>query len=233
MKKQFAVTANVTRFDRAVNALLNAPAGVDRFLLLYGSVGLGKTETALHWKNTACPHAVFLRIKKAMTTRWLLEELVAELGLPPAKRASDLFQQAVGELLGSDRPLILDEIDYVAGKSVLIETLRDIGDMAGNPLILIGMPEAPGIFARFPALNRRISQVVPFQGLGTDDVSAVLQQICDVPIAVDAVDAIHKAHKPCTCAQLYRWAQACEHIHRQRKLETDTPVTADMLAKRG
>lgn len=233
MKKQFAITGNVQRFLHGVNALLASPAGVDRFMLAYGNVGLGKTESSLWWKNTECPQAVFLRIKKAMTVRWLLEELVAELGLPPAKRSSDLFQQAVGELLGTDRPLILDEIDYVAGKTVLIETLRDIGDMTGSPIILIGMPEAPGIFTRFPALHRRISQTVPFQGLSTDDVNHVLSQICEVPVAVDAVEAIHKAAKPCTVAQLYRWAQACEVIHRQRKIDKDKPVTATLLQKKG
>ncbi len=232
MKKDFAVTANVKRYLSAAEALISAPPGIDRYMLTYGHCGLGKTETSMWWKNTCHPEAVFLRIKKAMTTKWLLKELVAEMDIPPAKSIDELLQQAVGELMGSNRPVILDEIDYVAGKSVLIETLRDIGDLSGAPIILIGMPEAPGIFSKFHALSRRITQIVPFNGLDIQDVRAVLDQICEVPVADDAVEAIHKAGRPCTCAQLYRWAQACEHIHKARKLDPGQAVNADMLQKR-
>ncbi len=233
MRKQFAITANVKRYLAAVNTLLASPPGVDKFMLVYGHVGLGKTESSIWWKNTQCPDAVFIRIKKAMTTAWLLQELVAELGLPPQSRTSDLFHQVVGELLGSNRPLILDEIDYVAGKTVLIETLRDIGDMAGTPVVLIGMPEAPGVFSRFPALQRRISQVVQFDGLHLEDVRAVLDQICEVPVADCAAKAIHGAGKLTTVAQLYRWAQTCEILHRSKKLAPEQPVTAELLQRKG
>ena len=235
MKKDFAVTANVKRYLSAAEALISAPPGIDRYMLTYGHCGLGKTETNVFWKNTVRPDAVFIRIKKAMNVKWLLTELVEELGMPPAKSTMDLFKQAVGELIGTDRPVIFDEVDYVAGKTLLIQTLADIGDMSGAPILLIGMPSAPDAFARYEALSRRITQIVPFESLTVQDVRAVLDQICEVPIGDDAVEAIHKApkgNKPCTCAQLYRWAQACEHIHKARKLDPGQAVNADMLQKR-
>ena len=121
---------------------------------------------------------------------WLLGEIVVELGLVPEKRTSDLFHQAVGELMGTDRTLIFDEIDYVAEKRTLVETIRDIGDMAGTPIILIGMPWAPEKLKRFPALWRRISQVVPYHGLTAADVRLVMDQICEVAVDDSAVAAI-------------------------------------------
>lgn len=226
MKKRFAETQNVQRYLVAVNRMLASPPGIDKFMLVHGEVGLGKTETNLWWKNNHSPQSAFIRIKKAMGVRWLLGEIVAELGLVPEKRTEDLFHQIVGELMGTDRTLIFDEIDYVAEKRTLVETIRDIGDMAGTPIILIGMPWAPDKLKRFPALWRRISQVVPYHGLTADDVRLVMDQICEVGVDDSAVAAIAGSVKAVTTASLYRWAQACESVARARKVEV---VTAEHL----
>jgi len=229
VKKRFAETENVQRYVVAVNRMVASPPGIDKFMLVHGEVGLGKTETSLWWKNTHSPQSAFIRIKKAMSVRWLLEEIVAELGLVPERRTSDLFHQAVGELLGTNRALIFDEVDYVADKRTLVETIRDIGDMAGTPIILIGMPWAPEKLKRFPALWRRISQTVPYHGLTANDVRLVLDQICEVPVADDAVAAIAASAKTTTTASLYRWAQACESVARARKV--DVVTAAHLTAK--
>jgi hypothetical protein len=52
--------------------------------------------------------------KEVMSGRWLLEEIVAELGESPAYRTSDLFRQCVEQLLSRPRTLIIDEVDYLA-----------------------------------------------------------------------------------------------------------------------
>lgn len=229
MKKQFAETQNVQRYLVAVNRMLASPPGIDKFMLVHGEVGLGKTETNLWWKNTMSPQSAFIRIKKAMGVRWLLEEIVVELGLVHEKRTSDLFHQVVGELIGTNRALIFDEIDYVADKRTLVETIRDIGDMAGTPIILVGMPWAPEKLKRFPALWRRISQIVPYHGLTEADVRLVLDQICEVAVDDSAVAAIAASAKTTTTASLYRWAQACETVARAKKTDV---VTAEHLKAR-
>lgn len=228
MKKRFAETDNVRRFLAGVNRAVMSPPGIDKFMLVYGEVGLGKTETSLWWKNCHSPRSAFVRIKKAMSVRWLLEEVVAELGLVPERRTSDLFHQAVGELMGSDRALIFDEVDYVADKRTLVETIRDLGDMTGTPIILIGMPWAEIKLKKFPALWRRVSQVVQFGGLGPADVRAVMDQICEVKVADDAVAAIAESNKCVSTAGLYRWAQACESVARKHGV---SEVRAEHLAR--
>jgi DNA transposition AAA+ family ATPase len=222
LRKQFAITENVKRFTAAVNAAVEAPLGIDRFVLVYGPVGLGKTETALWWKNTQSPQSAFIRVKKAMSVRWLLEEIVAELGETPTRRTSDLFHQAVEALIGTDRALILDEVDYVADKTTLIETIRDLGDMTGTPIVLLGMPYAEEKLKKYAALKRRISQVARFESLTRKDVAEVLAQICEVQLDDSALDAIFAANKLTTVAQLYRWAAMAERVARTRKLEIVT-----------
>ena len=228
MKKRFAETDNVRRFLAAVNRAVASPPGIDKFMLVYGEVGLGKTETNLWWKNCHSPRSAFVRIKKAMSVRWLLEEVVVELGLTPERRTSDLFHQAVGELMGSDRVLIFDEVDYVADKRTLVETIRDLGDMSGTPMILIGMPWAEIKLKKFPALWRRVSQVVQFASLGVADIRDVLDQICEVQVADCAVEAIAKSGKLVSAAGLYRWAQACEAMARKHDV---AQVRAEHLAR--
>jgi hypothetical protein len=228
VKKRFAETKNVQRYLVAVNRMLASPPGIDKFMLVHGEVGLGKTETNLWWKNTMSPQSAFIRIKKAMGVRWMLEEIVVELGLVPEHRTSDMFHQIVGELMGTDRALIFDEVDYVADKKTLVETIRDLGDMAGTPIILIGMPWAPEKLKRFPALWRRISQVVPYHGLTAADVRLVMDQICEVTVDDSAVAAIAASTKTVSTASLYRWAQACESVARVRKTDV---VTAEHLQK--
>ena len=84
--------------------------GVPGMGLLYGEPGLGKTKTSLWW--AARNDGIFVRTKKLMTGRWLLEEIVAELGEAPAFRTADLFRQIRDQLLERPRAIFIDEIDY-------------------------------------------------------------------------------------------------------------------------
>lgn len=111
MRKQFAVTANVKRYTTAVNAAVASPPGIDKFVIVTGEVGQGKTETSLWWKNTQSPHSVLVRVKKAMGPRWLLDNIATELGLMPAKRTQGLFDQIV-ETLPAPTLRIMSKYDF-------------------------------------------------------------------------------------------------------------------------
>ena len=229
MKKQFALTANVKRFSQAVNNILSAPPGIDRMALVYGDPGLGKTETALWWVNHYGQGAAFVRTKKLMSGRWLLEEIVSELGEQPAYRTSDLFRQAVDALAGTDRVVILDEIDYLAHDPRCIETVRDIHDTTNSPFVFLGMGAADKKLKRYRHLWRRFSQVVRFEPLDKEDVTAVISQICEVPVDNSAIDAICATNN-LTVAMLYRWSQRFESLAKSRQLEL---ITADDLTNKG
>lgn len=217
MKKEFAMTTNVKRFSLAMQSILSAPEGVDRMALIYGDPGLGKTETALWWVNTQGSDAAFVRTKKLMTGRWMLEELVGELGEAPAWRTSDLFRQAVDALLGTNRVIIMDEVDYLTHDARIIETLRDIHDMTGTPVVFLGMDQADKKLKRYRHLWRRFSQVIKFDHLTEGDISAVLKQICEIAVADDVVGYIAGQNRV-TVAQLYRWAQSIEATARAKGL---------------
>lgn len=229
MKKIFAITNNVKRFSQAVNNILSAPPGIDRMGLIYGPPGLGKIETSLWWLNHYGQGAAFVRTKKLMTGRWLLEEIVSELGEQPAYRTSDLFRQAVDALVGTDRVVILDEVDYLARDARVIETVRDIADTTNSPFIFVGMDRADKKLKRYRHLWRRFSQVIRFEPLDREDIATVIKQICEVPVDDSAIDAICATNN-LTVAMLYRWSQRFESLAKSRQLER---ITAEDLTNKG
>lgn len=189
MKKLFARTSNVTAFIAAMDRLRNRQEGIPGMSLLYGEPGLGKTRTALWWALQN--DGVFVRTKKLMTGRWLLEEIVAELGEAPLNKTSDLFRQVQDQLIDKPRTLIIDEVDYLTYDARVIETLRDIHDMTDAPILFIGMAQADKKLMRYKHLYDRFSEIVRFHDLTEADVASIADQLCEVPITKDGVAYIH------------------------------------------
>ncbi len=189
MKKIFAKTSNVNEFAGAMSRLQQRQDGVPGMALVYGEPGLGKTKTTLWW--CAQNDGVLVRVKKLMSGKWLLEEIVAELGEEPAKRVSELFRQCVDMLYDRPRALFFDEVDYLSGDAKVIETLRDIHDTTGTPIIFIGMGMADKRLMRFKHLYDRFSEIVKFHDLTLADVKAIGDQMCEVRLSGDAVEHIH------------------------------------------
>lgn len=189
MKKVFAKTANVNNFVSAMTRLLKREEGIPGMALIFGEPGLGKSRTSLWW--CAQNDGVFIRTKKLMTGRWLLEEIVAELGEAPMRRTSDLFRQAVDQLLERPRTLFIDEADYLAHDARVIETLRDLHDTTGTPFVMIGMDQADKKLMRFKHLYDRFSEIVRFHPLTVQDVKAIAEQMCEVRLTDNAVSYIH------------------------------------------
>lgn len=223
MKKVFAKTSNVVAFASAMTRLQNRPPELPGMALIYGEPGLGKTKTCLWW--VAINDGVFIRTKKLMSGRWLLEEIVAELGEAPGNKTSTLFRQAVDQLLERPRALFIDEADYLAHDARVIETLRDIHDTTGTPVIFVGMDLADKKLARFKHLYDRFSEIVKFTALTAQDVKTIADQMCEVKLSEDAIAHIH-AHANRfrrVVVQLYK----CESMARANSLKE---IKAEHLA---
>ncbi len=188
MKDKFVFTKNVKRFHTAIEHVNHKMKGVERMALVFSDPGLGKTETALHY--AANNGSVMIRTKKLMSGRWLLEEIVEELGASPAWKTKELFGQAVSLLSGRPRTIILDEVDYFTSDSRVIETLRDLHDIAHCPMVFIGMGQADKKLMRYPHLYDRFVEVVKFEKLDRDDVALMCKELSEIEFQADAVDRI-------------------------------------------
>ena len=189
MKKIFIKTQNVKNFIGLVENLINKPKNIPKMGLVYGEPGLGKSQTAL-W--LACKYdAIYLRATNLMTGRWLLEEMVKELDEIPRFLTSDNFNIVVKKLKQKPQVIFIDEINYLVNNYKTIETLRDIHDETGCPIIFIGMGLAHRKLERYKHLYDRFSEILKFETFGVDDLSQIIGKLSEITFTPDAIEYIH------------------------------------------
>lgn len=189
MNKIFVKTTNVKNFIGLVENLINKPKYIPKMGLVFGEPGLGKSQTAL-W--LACKYdGIYLRASNLMTGRWILEEMVKELDEIPRFLTSDNFNIVVKKLKQNPQIIFIDEIDYLMNNYKTIETLRDIHDETGCPIIFIGMGLAHRRLERYKHLYDRFSEILKFETFGVDDLSQIINQLSEIPFTPDAIEYIH------------------------------------------
>ena len=191
MKKNiFVKTKNVKAFISMVTKLKQTPKNLPRMGLVYGEPGLGKTH-AIVWLMLK-QNAVVVTAKNGMTTRWFLSELVSELGETPSFHVSALFEQATIKLIEKPKILIVDEIDYLVNESRTIETIRDLHDKTGIPILLVGMGSVDKKLRRYHHLFDRIVEIYRFLPFDEEDVREIVKTLADVEIDDEVISLIYK-----------------------------------------
>lgn len=192
MNKIFVKTTNVKNFIGLVENLINKPKNIPKMGLVYGEPGLGKSQTAL-W--LACKYdGIYLRASNLMTGRWLLEEIVKELDEIPRFLTSDNFNIVVKKLKQNPQVIFIDEIDYLMNNYKSIETLRDIHDETGCPIIFIGMGLAHRKLERYKHLYDRFSEILKFEIFGVNDLSQIIRQLSEIKFTPDSIEYIHSKY---------------------------------------
>ena len=190
MKRKFVKTKNVRAFVALAEKLKNAPSNVPKIGLVYGEPGLGKTNTILWWSLKQ--DAVLVTAANGMSRIWFLKTLVTELGEEPKKRAYELFEQAVTKLIEHPQILIVDEVDYLVDSTRAIETVRDLHDRTGIPVLLVGMGAADKKLKRYKHLYDRLLGIYKFVPFDLEDVKKIVTTLCDVPVDDDVIEIIAK-----------------------------------------
>lgn len=189
MKKVFVKTNNVKRFITMMNNLQNRAEGVPGMALVYGEPGLGKTQTINWWafKN----NAILVRCTQLMSARWLLSEILEEMGEIYGYKISDCFKLVVRNLLVNPQIIIIDEVDYLAVDSRAVETLRDIHDKTNVPIVLVGMINAKSRLKKFNHLYDRLSEIVKFEKFSKADIKTIVQELSEVEMTDCAIRYIY------------------------------------------
>ena len=190
MKPVFVKTKNVKNFVSTLANLQNRAKGVPGMALVYGEPGLGKTQAALWWVANNQEDAIYVSATQSMTTKWLLEEIIRELGDSPFYRTSEIFEQIVRELIKSPKVIIVDEIDYLAHEKSTIEMLRDIHDRTHTPIVLIGMTYADKKLKRYRHLYDRLSEILQFQKFPFEDTKNLINELSEIKFDNSAIEYI-------------------------------------------
>ncbi len=119
--------------------------------------------------------------------------MLQELGETPAHyNNGNIFQQVVAKLTDKPRVLIVDEIDYLINQQRVVETLRDLHDKTGIPVLMVGMGSVDKKLSRHKHLFDRIIEIYKFQPFDFEDVKNIVKTICEVEVSDDAIDFIFK-----------------------------------------
>lgn len=185
MKNEFITTKNVKKFVALMAELQTLPPNIPKMALVYGDPGLGKSETIKKWafKNDC----VYVRANQGMTTRWLLSEIANELDIDAYWHIDDTFNEIQKSLIQAHKTIIIDEVDYLIEKKT-IETLRDLHDVTGCPLVLVGMGMIDKKLSRYPHLYDRIYKKLKFEPFNSSDIQEIIESLTEIEFSQDGIE---------------------------------------------
>lgn len=188
MRKIFVKTKNVKNFSGIINNLIDKSSATPKMGLIYGAPGLGKSHTAIWWATKN--NALYVRAQHKMNTKWLLKEILSEIGEDIKGNISTLSNQCKMRLKLNPHVLIVDEIDYLLESENTIEVLRDIHDSVGIPVVLIGMQNSKNKLGKYQHLYDRLSEILEFQSFSKEDVDIIVDELSEIKITDDAKQII-------------------------------------------
>ena len=188
MKHRMAMTKNVKRFLAAVRELQNRSLGIEGMGLLWGRPGEGKSTTIAYATNML--NGVFLRANTCWSITSMLADMMRELGMEPMHRKAPMINAIVEKLMARPRPVFIDESDYLFKKADMVDALRDIYDLTGSPVILIGMEEMARKIQTKGKFARRITQWIEFSGIDAQDARTLADTVCDIHIGDDLLEFV-------------------------------------------
>ena len=193
MKAVCVPLKNLLKLTSTIGRVMERSAVESAIILLTAHTGLGKSTSVAR----ALPQfgATFYRANSATTYSSLLNALCFELGLEQRWRNSDKLNAITDFLKDSPRPIFIDEADNLARDGRMLEVLRDIHDIAGVPVLIVGMDGFERKLTRYPQFMRRISQRIEFRPCDLDDARKLAKELCEVSVADDLVSLMHKKAK--------------------------------------
>jgi len=194
MRNQLAVVKNVVALRSAFEALASRDAGVPGMGLVFGNTGFGKT-TAIAWLVNQT-NGIYVRAHATWTPSAMLGAVMQEIGAAPLhSRNFAMVDHITAKLALDNRPLFVDEADYLFSNLKMLETLRDIHDTSGAPVLMIGMEGIEKRLVHRKQLARRMSQWIEFLPADLRDARTLTDTVCEVEIGDDMLEHLHTEAK--------------------------------------
>lgn len=165
------VSALVSLIER-VNA---RQIGLPGMAVFYGYSGFGKTTAAVYAANKF--NAFQVQVKESWTGKKFCQSILGEMGITPAKTIADMIEQIAHELMMSDRPLMIDDAQYLI-KRGMIGIVRDIYESCGSTIILIGEETLPQDLQRWENIHGRMLDWVPAHPACLADIEHLSRIYC-------------------------------------------------------
>lgn len=158
---------NLSLVAIAMERLTNRPDGLPGLGVLYGPSGYGKTTATVAVANST--QAYYVQLRSAWSKKTLLEKICFEMGIASAKTTAANLDSICEQLAASQRPLILDEADYLVTHAGMVELVRDIYEGSQAPIMLVGEEQLPNKLKKFERFHGRVLNWLPAQPVSIED----------------------------------------------------------------
>lgn len=162
-----AALKNVALCTRALERAMQRPLHLPGLVAFYGPSGWGKSVSAAYAANKY--RAYYVQCASTWTRKYLLLAMLSEMGVAPARTIPEIAEQVAEQLVLSNRPLIIDEMDHLVDRNA-VELVRDIYEASNAPILLIGEEHLESRLRRWERFHNRMLDWIPAQPVDLDDV---------------------------------------------------------------
>lgn len=182
---------NVSLLSSLVDRVQNRSPGLPGLATFHGFSGYGKSFAAIYSANKH--RAYHVQVRSVWTRKKLCAAILQEMGVQPAGTIPDMVD-AIGQQLSlSRRPLIIDEADFLVGRS-MIEVVRDIYESSQAAIVLIGEENLPGSLRKWERVHGRMLDWVAAEPASITDAEHLARLYCGgIEVEPDLLKALYSA----------------------------------------
>ena len=194
MRSVIAPVKNIARFSSALDAVTIHGYREEKMVLVYGETGVGKSTALAYFMNRF--NAIYVEASPAWSISTMLRAMVLAAGHLPKRFTADMEMQVVDEMGGKDRPLFIDELNFVIkpGQQTstrMVDMLHSIHDKSRMPVVMVGTDNIDRKLKLDGQIWRRIEKLVPFSDLDREDLRVVSDSLSEVHVEDDLLDKIY------------------------------------------
>jgi DNA transposition AAA+ family ATPase len=186
MKSVFLETGNVRAFREALATVEDMEKGQPGLVVVGGRAGRGKTVCAREYAVRT--GAVYLRVMQDWTPRAMLAQLCREINGTEPRSVERCKIVACEELERMPRTILVDEADRL--NVGLVEHFRDIHDLAGAPVVLIGEEFLIATLSTRRRLWSRVTRSIEFGPVSAEDIILFGLRAAEIKIDPQAAQRI-------------------------------------------
>lgn len=192
-KDTFVETYSVIALRNAVSGAFDAGEGQPAMVMTFGEPGTGKTKAA---RSLYAEHGgIYLRALEGMTQNAFLQAICFELDGTTPHGSARAKQAILSQLRDEPCPVFVDEADRLHVSR--LEDLRDIHDVTGSPIVLIGEMGLPTRVKARERINDRIPAAfrVEFGAITMQDVLFFAKEAADLVLTPEAASVVYATTK--------------------------------------
>lgn len=185
MRDIIVETESMSRFNSTADAALEAGRLSSGFVLAYGKAGRGKSVAAdrYYYERGGAYVRVWQNWSQSAFLQRLLFEVRGKNMDMPRHNGNRCKELIVDVLEYEQKPLFIDEADRLSIDR--IEDLRDIFEMTGVPIVLIGEEGIWGLLRERRRIMSRVAYEVEFTPISPTEASIFLNKAANLNVSPD------------------------------------------------